>query len=75
MEVLEEWMPNNSLKEHLLAIVMKSKEILHSKIEKTKKSEKEKEVESSNQQQHQNTNEQSRSSLKVHINFSLDLRI
>lgn len=58
-------MPNNSLKEHLLAIIKKSKEISHSKLDKNRKSGMLKEEDEQAEQQ-QNTNEQQKAS-KVQI--------
>ena len=61
-------MPNNSLKEHLLAIIKKSKETSQNKVEKNRKSGTLKEEDVQAMQQ-QNAIEQQKASLKVSLFF------
>ena len=63
-------MSNNSLKEHLLAIIKKSKELSNSKVDKNKKSGTSKEEDVQGAGQQQNANEQQKAS-KVSFIFFL----
>ena len=64
-------MPNNSLKEHLLAIIKKSKELSNSKVDKNKKSGTSKEEDVQEAGQQQNSNEKQKASKVSLISFLL----